>query len=175
MLSEEEPELQELFANLLSASMDKETSSFVHPSFVEAIKQMTPDEAKLMRFFSKEASLPIISIRNDKKDSSGGRSHLRYLSVLGEKADCQNPALTPVLIDNLIRLGFIEIPIIGFSYTDKSLYDEIKNHPQVLKVMEELNNIPDRKGTIIEQSIQVTDIGRLFIKVCVLDHRQLRH
>lgn len=40
----EEPELSELYANLLSTSMDKATAYRAHPAFVDMIK-MSPDEA----------------------------------------------------------------------------------------------------------------------------------
>src|SRR5947207_1857122 len=52
--TEGEPELQELFANLLAASMDIKTAPFAHPSFIEVIKQMTSDEAKIMKYISTE-------------------------------------------------------------------------------------------------------------------------
>lgn len=173
MLTDEEPELQELFANLLSSAMDKKTSSFVHPAFVEAIKQMTPDEARLMRYFSQAPNLPLITIRNDNKNGTGGFDYLRYFSLLGEFSKCENPSLTPVAIDNLIRLGFINIPL-GASYIDKTIYEELNKHPRVQEVLAEINNKQDRKGSIVEHSINLTDIGRQFINICITDHRESR-
>lgn len=38
-------ELRDMYANLLANFMDKERSDLVHPSFVEVIKQLNPDEA----------------------------------------------------------------------------------------------------------------------------------
>lgn len=45
----EHPELQELFLNLIAASADATRDRAVHPRFVEAVRQMSPEEA---RFFS---------------------------------------------------------------------------------------------------------------------------
>ena len=44
--------LSELYANLLATSMDKATAYRAHPGFVDMIKNMCPDEARIMRFFA---------------------------------------------------------------------------------------------------------------------------
>ena len=41
-------ELRELYANLLASSMNADKKSDVHPAFVDIIKQLTPNEAKLL-------------------------------------------------------------------------------------------------------------------------------
>lgn len=171
--SADEPELQELFANLIAGSMDKHTAQFAHPSFVDTIKQLTPDEAKLLKYFSKEKSLPTITIRSELKQGPGGFNLARHISLLGEKAECQNPHLTPVALDNLQRQGLIEIPH-NYSYTDKSSYEELKNHEDVTKAVEEINKSEDRKAKIVEETVQITDFGIQFIQICVIDHLEHR-
>lgn len=173
MISEDEPEMQELFANLLAAAMDKHTACYAHPAFVEAIKQMTPDEAKLMRYFTTTTHFPTITIRNEKKDGRGGFDVIRHFSLLGEKAECESPELTTISIDNLIRLGLIEIPK-TYSYIDTSVYDEIINHTQTKEVLERIDGIADRKSAIVKEAINITELGRQFISVCVKDHRTHR-
>ena len=130
MYSGDEPELQDMFANLLAASMDKQTSSFAHPSFVEAIRQMTPDEARLIRYFWTEPKQPLITIRYESKEGTGGVDIARHLSLAGEKANCDNSVLTQIAIDNLCRLGLINIPH-NYGYTDKTVYSDLKNHEDV--------------------------------------------
>ena len=44
------PDLREMYANLLAASMNADTKWNVHPSFVDIIRQLTPDEAKLLKY-----------------------------------------------------------------------------------------------------------------------------
>lgn len=58
-----ESSLSDLYANLLAASMDKATASGAHPAFVEIIKQLTPDEAKLVSLFIHPMAFPIITVR----------------------------------------------------------------------------------------------------------------
>lgn len=173
MLSEDEPELQELFANLLAAAIDKITATKAHPAFIEAIKQMTPDEAKLMRYFATANALPTITIRSELKDSLGGSDLIRHYSLFGIKANCQNPELATIGVDNLIRLGLITIQE-DYSYVDKSLYDETKSSEFVVKTCELVNKQENRKATLVEEMVVITELGQQFIMICINDHRTLR-
>ena len=171
--SGDEPELQELFANLIASSMDSHTSDFAHPSFVETIKQLTPDEAKILRYLSIELNLPTITIRSETKDGSGGWDMHRHVSLFGEKANCTNPHLTSVALDNFIRLGIIEIPS-NYAYTNKELYKELKEDKEIKTIIESIDNEENRKSKLVEEMVIITDFGRQFINVCVTDHSNHR-
>ena len=43
-------ELRNMYANLLANSMNKVVKDGVHPGFVEIIKQLSPDEAKFLKY-----------------------------------------------------------------------------------------------------------------------------
>lgn len=47
--ADEVPELQEMYVNFLGTAMDRETAMRAHPAFAEIIRQMTPDEARIVR------------------------------------------------------------------------------------------------------------------------------
>lgn len=49
-----ESELRDLFANLLVSATDAETATKVHPAFVEIIKQLAADEAKILASLRKQ-------------------------------------------------------------------------------------------------------------------------
>lgn len=57
----EEESLREMFATLIASSMDSEKQDFIHPSFVEVIKQLTPSDANFIREMT-DKSLPVGSI-----------------------------------------------------------------------------------------------------------------
>jgi hypothetical protein len=164
-----EPELQELFANLIAGSMDKNTSKFAHPSFVETIKQLTPDEAKLLGLLSKGGAFPLVTIRSELKEGEGGLNILRHVSLLGEKAKCDNPQLTSVALDNLQRQGLIVIPR-NFSYTEKAIYKELKEHPKVVEIINKINSSEGHTAMIVEEIIEITNYGSQFIQICVVSH-----
>ena len=173
-----EATLRELFANLLATSMDAKTASIGHPGFVEMIKQMTPDEGKLMKLFlqfSQARPFPLITLRWEfKEGNSGGADVLRHFSILGIEAKCENPELTPEYLDNLCRLGLIEIPQ-SIYYTTPGVYDILEKHPEVIKSIEKINLNDDRKHNIEKKGVFVTQLGRQFINACVIDHAMIRN
>src|SRR5690606_2559977 len=59
----EEQELREMFANVIASSMDKSKSNHVHHSFVEIIKQLSPDDANNIRLFKDRDNLPIVEFK----------------------------------------------------------------------------------------------------------------
>jgi hypothetical protein len=59
-----ESALRELYANLLATAMDKDRIEQAHPAFVEIIKQLSPDEAKLLKVFPVQAQhqIPVVTL-----------------------------------------------------------------------------------------------------------------
>ncbi len=166
-----EESLRDLYANLLAASMDVKTASMAHPSFVEIIKQLTPDEARLLRFFAAEDRLPVITVKAEWVDGSGEVDVRVNFSVFGEQAACEHPHLTPSYMDNLSRLGLIEIP--DKFYAAPGVYDELDNHPSIVELKDQLNSREGQKAEVQKKLVDITQLGRQFIKACVIDHREL--
>jgi hypothetical protein len=151
--------------------MDIRTASIAHPSFVEIIKQLTPDEARLMRYFSTGVPLPVITVRADLEDGRGGIDSIVNFSVFGEQAGCEHPPLSPSYLDNLSRLGLIEVA--DKFYTAPSAYDELENHPSIVEAKKQINDIEGQKVTVQQRLVEVTRLGGQFINACVIDHREL--
>ena len=168
-----EPSLRELYANLLAASLDKQTAVIAHPAFVEVIKQLSPDEARLMKLFGLDRPFPIITVRLEMGEGKGGKDVLPHVSLLGFEAQCQHPELTPAYLDNLSRLGLIEIPPM-VTYTDVNVYKALEEHPQVVAIRAQIDSIPQQESSVSRHSAFVTQLGRHFISACVVDHDQLR-
>jgi|APLak6261658528_1056013.scaffolds.fasta_scaffold03763_2 hypothetical protein len=172
-----EPSLSDLYANLLAAAMDKETASGAHPAFVEIIKQLTPDEAKLVGLFSHEKVIPfpLLDVRweykNPTAEKNGGQSILINFSLLGVQAGLEFPQLTPTYIDNLCRLGLAEIPPM-WSYTRKGVYDPLENTLEVQNIKSELENNAELKCVIERKGLRITELGKQFAKICVNSENQ---
>lgn len=97
--SGEEPEIRDLFAQLLATSMDKASASTAHPGFVEVIKQMTPDEARILKFLW-NLKTPHYSGNFDAADTPTAK-------LLSEGAGCEFPQSLPTAVSNLVRLGLV--------------------------------------------------------------------
>ena len=64
-------ELREMYANLLANSMNKVIKNGVHPGFVEIIKQLSPDEAKILKYINSHKTIPTITLRYEDDNGSG--------------------------------------------------------------------------------------------------------
>ena len=167
-------ELRELYANLLAASMDLKTTSMAHPSFVEIIKELTPDEAKLVRHMSTLGRRPILTIQAaNLEDGKGKNDILVNFSVLGEGAGCEYPNMTPSYLDNLARQGLISVRY-DVQYTAPDAYEILENHAIVLEVMRLIDEKEGFKSNTERGAVVVSEFGKQFIKTCVVDHREIR-
>ncbi|WP_166769377.1 DUF4393 domain-containing protein [Xanthomonas arboricola] len=162
-----ESDLSELYANLLATSMDKSTAYRVHPGFVDIIKNMSPDEARIMRFLATDGDQPLINIKLIVNEQGHFRTPHRYVSLIGIKAGCEHPPLAASYLDNLARLGMIIIP--ERYLTMDEAYEEIENFPQIKSIREVLSGQEGMRVEIERLKVEVTDLGNQFIRACVID------
>lgn len=166
--------LRDLYANLIASSIDAATAELAHPGFVEIIRQLTPDEAKLIKLLSTDNAFPLISIRAASKNAgAGGAVALHHFSLLGEEAKCDFPELVPGYLDNLRRLGLIEIPEF-LKYTAPFAYAKLLDHPAVKRCRDEIDSSKDCKAFVERKGVALTHFGRQFIAAAVIDHGEVR-
>jgi hypothetical protein len=160
--------LSELFANLIANSMDKETIKKAHPGFVEIIKNMTSDEGLILKKFVPNDCKPIMDIKLVLKKGNGGETNLvNNYSKIGVDSSCKYPDLTSNYIDNLCRLGLLQIPQ-NRAISGDNAYD-------VLIKTEEYKNFKQKYET--EQTttreylkyIELTELGKQFWEACVIN------
>lgn len=167
-----EESLSDMYANLLAAAMDKSTADGAHPAFVEIIKQLTPDEAKLVAYFMRPQPFPLVTVRIQYVDIlRGGNDVAQNVSLLGIKAGLEVPALTPTYLDNLSRLAIIVIPDES-AYIDDGLYAELLESNEVKHYQKPERLKPDQEYTTIKRSVSLTNLGRHFGQVCVLNRQE---
>lgn len=158
-------DLRNLYANLLAKSMISDVKDSVHPAFIEIIKQMSPIDAKVYNLILNADIRPVINLHISKP--TGGKNPIQYhCSWIREFSIKQ----TATSIDNLIRLGLIEIPY-GDSYSNSSNYDIVKNNPLFRELEQSFSSQPNRNGTLEyeDQYIKITDLSKLFYNICVLN------
>lgn len=165
-----EETLSDLYANLLAASMDKATADGAHPAFVEIIKQLTPDEAKLVGLFLREMPFPLLNVRwkfkAQTEGKQGGKDVLVNFSHLGEIAGCEYKHLVPAYLDNLCRLGLAEIPPM-FVYLAPGVYDPLENSPVIQTLKAQIEQNPELRPNLERRGLRVTELGKQFARVCV--------
>lgn len=123
--------LRDLYANLLVSSMNADKKWQVHPSYVDIIKQLTPDEAKYLKSFPivPIQIYPLLDVDFTLGDNKG--SHPIITNFTDSHIDVlEHPQNICSYIDNLVRLNIIEIPF-GQVVLDSKMYQELENHPMI--------------------------------------------
>lgn len=194
----EEEALREMFAQLIASSMNSEKQDFVHPSFVEVIKQLTFSEAKFIKE-AKGHSLPIASILqvtkeeylydepeeeiDEDEDDTRLFKKLKKIRIpnLEKKrtrfiienyytsSEFKDFEENQLIISNLERLGLIKISDKTFS--DNSFYDYIQDSYNQLLSSEELIELysdPEFEYKLQKKVIDFTPFGFSFFNACVI-------
>lgn len=116
-----EKEIRELFANLVSSSMDDRKTEHLHHSFVELIKQMSPNDAIIFKFLNNK-NFPLPSVRYKAVfNFSGSNIKISDAIVLNSPLDIKE---TEISLINLERIGLIKIDVGNSTLTKKELYND---------------------------------------------------
>lgn len=164
-----EETLREMYGKLLATAMDADQVASAHPGFVEIIKQLSPDEARICKLFKGVDSFPTIDlqlIENGNVDA-GYKLILPHYSRLGHDAGCVHPHFIQRYLDNLARLGIVEIPATGlFTLSDKEKYKPLEND----QFISETKKLFTKDGNTIEVArgiVRRTPFGLAFINACI--------
>lgn len=123
--------LRDFYASLLVSSMNADKKWQVHPSFVDIIKQLNPDEAKYLKSMPKMSMLvyPLIDVDFSIDGAMGGHPIITNFTNYNLNV-LEHPQNICSYIDNLVRLNIIEIPF-GKVIQDSKQYLEIEKHPLI--------------------------------------------
>lgn len=161
-------ELRNMYANLLAKSMNVVVRDGVHPGFVEIIKQLSPDEAKILRYLSENPTIPTIILRRENKRGEGV-DIIKNFSNIGELSGCERPFSISLYFNNLVRLGLID-DFQGEKFlVDNNLYKPLKTHKYILEKKEEAIRTKKKTQEIVfqESVIQLTEYGKHFCDICI--------
>lgn len=157
----ESEELRSMFSKLIANSMNIDFSDFIHPSFGEIIKQMSPLDAKVFEIILASITNPVIHAKR-KVDEDSQVDLCNNITLI----DIAPHNMVSDALENLSRLNLIDIPF-GIFYSTDSLYDPIRA-TQAYKTL--VNEPKMRFGYTIEDEksfIDITSLGKSFAKVCM--------
>lgn len=162
--SHEEENLKEMFLNLLATAMDGRAASVAHPAFVEVVKQLDSEDARLVRTALRSASaIPIIQLRYRNDDGSGYHVSVPHILDLHD-VDTGEPVVNkslPAMIDNWVRLGLVTVDY-GTHLVSPDRYSWAEQRPEFLQG---LSNPLDGKTLTYQKGImQRTEFGIRFAK-----------
>ncbi len=160
----EEPNLKEMYLNLLATSMDGRSALIAHPAFVEIIKQLDSEDARLVRgALQSPIPIPIVQIHRKLKDGNYNLlvQHLLNLKDTVTGAPVEDPQL-PAMVDNWIRLGLVEVAY-DKHLSDLTHYSWVDQRPEFLR----LSQTPQPEEAKVEYQkgiLQSTELGKRFAK-----------
>lgn len=169
---ENEGSIQELWAKIIANGTDSQKKIDIHPAFIEVIKQLSPDEARILIEFGKLGKNGTIYSDKVEIDINDKQQRLElgaglYQSIKGKYLYmCEGLALNNLnyclmYLDNLSRLRIIEFEniieskkdICGGNYPGDNII--IGNSGQLVIVRSE--------------KLRFTEFGEEFLKACLKD------
>jgi hypothetical protein len=165
--------MRERYLNLLAASMDGARADRVHPGFLEVLRQLTPDEVRIVSLFQHDGPYPIVTVQSRHRHGAVVATALRHFNLLGELAGCEHPRRAPLYIDNLCRLGLTELRRVRIS-EDTRVFRAVEQHPEVLAAVARIEANPPGLARATDaivadlqrQALYVTAFGRQFYEAC---------
>ena len=161
----DEKELREMYENLLASAMDTRIANQALPSFVDAIKQMSPLDALVLQKFVELYQLACAGIKFSIENTNKVYTKAMPTYFLQELADMSDPFIVSTSITNLLRLGFLNIidgTINGFDY------ESFKVHPYVQSRVALFNSFgAPFKVEVNKQVVKLNDYGKSFAKICL--------
>jgi hypothetical protein len=157
----EEPNLKELFLNLLATASDDRQAELAHPAFAEVIKQLAPYEASVLSVVLARGEVAAVRLKNQDSDPEHGfvilLSHL--LPFVDEKDAPTEVPQIPVWVDNWERLGLVEVTYTEIM-TGSGKYDWVSTMPQYRRFAEDSGiNLEFDKG-----GVRITAFGQYFYR-----------
>lgn len=158
-------ELREMYASLLATAMDSETATSAHPAFVEIIKQITQDEARILKHLENMHSHPIIDVKAAAKSGTEYTVAARRVSMIAADAGIAHGTLMGSYLDNLERLGVIEVPY-GKYLSAPGAYDRLEGNEALLGLKAQIEEA-GRNVEFDRSYVGLTSLGRQFVDACV--------
>jgi hypothetical protein len=162
----DEPDLKEMYLNLLATATDARAKDDAHPAFAEIIRQLTPGEADLLPKILTGRFWPMVRVDAQERASAatgGYEEILRHLLALSTDESGSTPEevpLLPVWVDNWARLGLVDAAYDKWVNHDNA-YDWVEARPEVLRLRATYDT--DKRMVRIQRGIlQRTDFGESF-------------
>jgi Abortive infection alpha len=154
-------ELQRRGTELMRRSNDVHVVEDTHPAYARILSEITPDEARILRFLYLEGPQPSIDVRTNRPLGIGSELVAGGLSMIAEHAGCRNVDQIHQYLTNLSRLGLIEFSKEQVSNPQR--YQVVEAQPKVTEAMKRAGRMPKA----VHRSIHLNEFGQSFCEACL--------
>lgn len=158
--------LSGLYIKLLATASNTDSLSNAHPSFVNVINNMSPDEAHLLEYFSVRSTMPFA--RAKAVAESGSHSIISGPIVPNEAlAELAFPHNIDAYLSNLSGLGLLEVRTDEW-LADEALYTALQapHRDRFSKLIADHSGLVDRTLDFKKGVVKCTSFGKKFISAC---------
>jgi hypothetical protein len=157
--------LRTMFIELLAKSSSASQVDLAHPSFVNLISSMSPDEAVMIKSFSGIANIPFISL--EAVNPTNSSSIMIADLIISTPNGVSFPDRIPLYLSNLAGLGILEMRRDTY-ITDDNIYANLESFGKLqnnigptINVKNEVRLVEAKKHIFIVQPY-----GKSFISAC---------
>ena len=166
----EEPNLKDMYLSLLATAMDGRHAHDAHPAFIEIIKQLNSEKARLLReILDSPGATPIVEIRRNNVGRSGWTVLQPHVLNLRESSDgepVENNTQLAAMVDNWVRLGLADVDY-TVHITDQNAYGWVEGRPEYQRFREQIKG-DDAKITFAKGRLVRTSLGLQFARAAGL-------
>jgi hypothetical protein len=154
-------ELQRRGTELLRRSNDVHVVEDTHPAFARILTEITPDEARMLRYLYLEGPQPSVDVRTFRPFGIGSVLIAGGMNMIAEYAGSRNPARARPYLTNLARLGLVDFS--KEQVSNPGRYQVIEAQPKVVEAIKRAGRFPK----IVHRRIQLTEFGEEFVRTCL--------
>ncbi|MGI8679661.1 MAG: DUF4393 domain-containing protein [Jatrophihabitans sp.] len=154
-------DLQRRGTDLLRRSNDVHVIEDTHPAFAGILSEITPDEARILRFIYLEGAQPAIDIRTNRPLGIGSVLIAGGMSMIGEHAGLRNLERIDPYLTNLSRLGLIDFS--KEQVSNPTRYQVIEAQPKVVASLKTAGRAPK----MVQRSVRLNSFGEEFVRTCL--------
>jgi hypothetical protein len=155
--------------------MDRDTAARVHPAFLDVLRQLTPDEVRIISQFQHDGPYPLLTVVARRRFGARLGTELRHFSRLAAEAGCEHPDRFAIYVDNLCRLGLAELRPVRVA-DDTRMFRALEAAPEVKAASARIEGRPPLDSGVEgddpvvadlqRQALYVTSFGRQFYEAC---------
>ena len=135
-----------------------------HPAFGLILEQLAPDEMRILRALASGGGQAALTVEASGPLGIGGRRVARRLSLLAQRAGCRHPERVQLYLDNLLRLGLVQVTDEPFD--DEELYELLEAQPEVTEAKDEASSGAAHAKSV-RGRIELSELGRWFCEACL--------
>lgn len=158
-------ELSEMYTELLAKASQKSKANVAHPSFVNVINNMSPDEAILLRSIKSMPGIPFIEVRLNKKGISEWKTLESMKAGLSCLSNLQYPGNLHSYISNLEGLGIFQVRQ-DIYMVGENIYEPLEENAKATYLQIE-QQLQGQEIVFQRGKIEITPFARLFINACL--------